>query len=66
MIQRVFLFFILPMAIIAAFLALFGVHQIEFGETYYKFMGSVNQAYQSWSFEIPSIPKIDRLDLLNP
>lgn len=62
MIQKVCLYFIFPMMIIAFFLALLGVNQIEFGDDYYKFLGSVNQAYERWSLEIPDIPEITKID----
>lgn len=62
MIHRVVLFFILPMCFIAFFLALLGVQQIEFGDTYYNFLQSVNNSFNSWKFEIPNIPSIDKID----
>lgn len=58
MIQKVSLYFILPMCIIAFFLSIIGVQQIEFGDTYYTFISSVSKTFDSWKLEIPDIPKI--------
>jgi len=58
MTNRLIVFLLFPCLIIALTLSLAGVHQIEFGNTYYNFLRDVNRDFQSWSFQIPSIPKI--------
>lgn len=47
--------------VIALFLALVGVQQVEFGNDYYLFMSSVARTYESWSFEIPKIPNVPKV-----
>lgn len=58
MTSRLITFVLFPCLIIALLLALAGVRQVEFGDSYYQFMGDVSRAYSQWSFEIPDIPKI--------
>lgn len=62
MIQRVALYFVFPMMLIAFFLAIIGVQQIEFGETYYQFFGNVTSRFNNWKLTIPDIPKIPSVD----
>lgn len=58
MISKISMYFFLPMCILAFFLALGGVRQIQFGNDYYMFLRSVSVSYQNWRFEIPRIPKV--------
>lgn len=58
MTNRLIVFILFPCLIIALTLSLAGVHQIEFGNTYYNFLRDVNRDFQNWSFQIPNIPKI--------
>lgn len=58
MISKISMYFFLPMCILAFFLALAGVRQIQFGNDYYIFLRSVSVSYQSWHFEIPRIPNV--------
>lgn len=62
MIQKISLYFLLPMMVIALFLASLGVHHIEFGDTYYSFIQSVGQSFNQWKLEIPDIPKIPTIN----
>jgi len=59
MIQKVSLYFILPMCIIAFFLALVGVQHINFDDSYYSFIRNVSLSFDRWKIEIPDIPKIN-------
>lgn len=54
-------FVLFPCLIIALFLSLAGVQQVEFGNTYYNFLGNVSRSFNSWSFSIPKIPMIPQL-----
>lgn len=63
MIQKVSLYFILPMCLIAFFLSLLGVNHISLGNDYYNFMQGVGNTFNSWKLEIPNIPKINTLDV---
>lgn len=58
MIQKVSLYFILPMCILAFFLALVGVERIQFGDDYYLFLKNVSASFENWRLEIPDIPKV--------
>lgn len=51
-----------PCLIIALVLALAGVQQVEFGNSYYEFMQSVSIDMRNWSLEIPKIPSINTID----
>lgn len=61
MTNRIVVFILFPCLIIALTLSLAGVHQIEFGNTYYNFLRDVNRDFQNWSFKIPDIPKITEM-----
>jgi len=62
MIQKVSLYFILPMMIIAFFLSLLGVTHIGFGNDYYNFLSSATKRIGEWNFQIPDIPKINKIN----
>lgn len=62
MTSRLILFVMFPCLLIALLLSLAGVHQVEFGDTYYTFLSGVTHSFDSWSFEIPNIPKIPRIN----
>lgn len=63
MIQRVALYFILPMCILAFFLSIAGVQHIQFGDSYYSFLRSVSVSFNSWKLEIPDIPSINKISI---
>lgn len=45
--------------IIAFFLSIVGITHVSTGSEYYSFLKSVNSVYESWSVEIPNIPKVN-------
>lgn len=59
MIQKVSLYFVLPMCIISFFLAVVGVQHVQLGESYYSFIGNVASRFETWKLTIPDIPLID-------
>lgn len=65
MIQKVSLYFILPMAVLAFFLAIAGVEQVQLGDSYYTFIGSVGKSFEAWKLEIPDIPNIPNIPSQN-
>lgn len=58
MIQKVSLYFIVPMCILAFFLSVVGVQQVTLGESYYQFIGNVGVRFNAWKLTIPDIPNI--------
>lgn len=65
MARKIITFLLLPMLILAFFLAFAGVKKIEFGNSYYTFIKNVSDSYDSWSLTIPDIPKISKFELLD-
>lgn len=61
MVRNIVLFFIFPCLIIAFVLSFAGITQIARGEGFKLWMESVNTTFNSWSFEIPKINKIEYL-----
>lgn len=61
MLKKILAFFLLAMLLIAVFLKLNGVDNVGFDDTYYKFMQSVLQRTNAFSFAIPDIPLIPSL-----
>lgn len=55
-------FSLVGLLIIALILALNGVEEVGFNDTYYKFFYSVSHDYDAWKLEIPRIPTIDKLE----
>lgn len=62
MIKRISLALLLPLLLLAFFLSLMGVQQIQFGDSYYNFLRNLSFNFSKWEFEIPSIPKIKKFD----
>lgn len=62
MIKKIFCFLIPTFCIIALFLKLSGVNHIEFGEDYYRFMSSILQRSDKFTFAIPNIPQIPTIN----
>lgn len=60
MIKKISLALIIPLLLLAFFLSLMGVQQIEFGDSYYNFLSSLSHNFSNWTFEIPTIPKINK------
>lgn len=65
MINKIIAFLILPCMILALVLSFVGVQQVTFDNSYYNFMSSVNNTFNSWSFSIPEIPKIPNIKNAN-
>lgn len=63
MIYRIVSYCLLGMCILAFFLATIGVTQIEFGDSYYSWLKSVQHIYDSWNFEVPNIPDVPTIPL---
>lgn len=61
-IKRVFVWLIPVCAIIALVLYGFGVHYVEFGDSYYRFFQGVLQIENKLDIAIPNIPPIPTID----
>lgn len=61
MINRIIIFTFFPCMILALFLSMAGVQQVQFGDSYYSFLKSVSVSFESWKLTIPDIPRINQI-----
>lgn len=61
MLRKMLLFLMFGFMVIAFLLSLFGVTSIGTGEKWNVFLRSFSTAFNSWSFKIPSIPKVKNI-----
>ena len=62
MIKKIVCITIPLFCVIALFLKLSGVDHVEFNEDYYRFMASILQRSEKFTFAIPNIPQIPTIN----